>query len=154
MKVTIEVSGGELIDKITILSLKLARVSSEEARGNITRELAELREAHDRAGLAGSSQVEALTEALARANAALWDIEDAIRDCERRQDFGPSFVALARAVYHNNDQRSALKRQLSEACGSSFKEEKIYAGYQPASAIEGHPLPTGAAGAGPPRQRE
>ena len=62
-------------------------------------------------------------------NEALWQIEDEIRVCERRREFGPRFVELARAVYHQNDRRVALKRRINELAGSELVEEKDYAGY-------------------------
>src|SRR5262249_4165679 len=81
-------------------------------------ELTAVRESLPRAdGLAG------LTADLKGVNERLWDIEDAIRDCERRQDFGPEFIELARSVYHQNDRRAALKRQITELLGSRLIEE-------------------------------
>jgi hypothetical protein len=62
-------------------------------------------------------------------NERLWDIEDEIRDCERRQDFGAEFVRLARAVYHENDQRARIKKDINQALGSAYVEEKSYQDY-------------------------
>ena len=66
---------------------------------------------------------------LRRVNEELWEIEDAIRECERRQDFGPRFVELARSVYRSNDRRAALKRRVNELLGSAIVEEKSYTDY-------------------------
>jgi hypothetical protein len=66
---------------------------------------------------------------LVTVNGELWDIEDRIRDCERAGDFGSGFVELARAVYHTNDRRAALKAQINQLCGSQLVEEKSYAAY-------------------------
>jgi hypothetical protein len=71
----------------------------------------------------------ALRSELGVVNARLWEIEDDIRDCERRQDFGPSFVSLARAVYRNNDRRAEIKHQINILLGSALIEEKSYAPY-------------------------
>jgi hypothetical protein len=62
-------------------------------------------------------------------NQQLWEIEDAIRDCERQADFGAHFIDLARSVYHRNDERAAIKRRINHACGSDLIEEKSYAAY-------------------------
>jgi hypothetical protein len=72
-----------------------------------------------------------LTAELLAVNAALWDIEDGKRDCERRQDFGPAFIALARSVYIENDRRAAMKRRINDLTGSDIVEEKSYQPYQP-----------------------
>jgi hypothetical protein len=125
----IPVSPGELLDKITILRVKAARIEPSK-RANVAKELA-LLEAVAAAGLTEASlgALEGLVAELTAVNAALWDVEDAKRDCERRQDFGPAFLALARRVYIENDRRAALKRQINETCGSELIEEKSYAPY-------------------------
>ena len=71
----------------------------------------------------------ALIDALRGVNEALWDIEDNVRDCERQKDFGTRFVELARGVYHQNDRRAALKRELNDLLGSDLVEEKSYQAY-------------------------
>ena len=71
----------------------------------------------------------ALETELRAVNETLWQIEDDIRVCERQADFGPAFVKLARAVYHQNDRRSALKRRINDLLGSRIVEEKDYATY-------------------------
>ena len=67
-----------------------------------------------------------LERELKRINEDLWEIEDNIRDCERRADFGPAFIDLARAVYKTNDRRAAVKRRINEVTGSALIEEKSY----------------------------
>jgi hypothetical protein len=79
--------------------------------------------------MAATRELDALTAQLKQVNEALWEIEDGIRDCERERDFGPKFVELARSVYHSNDRRAALKRQINELLGSKLIEEKSYAAY-------------------------
>lgn len=128
MSVTIDVSPGELIDKITILQLKSERVGDAEKKRLVLYELG-LLEARRAGAVAASSALSKLTMELREVNAVLWDIEDQIRDCERAQDFGDRFVSLARAVYHTNDRRASLKREINELLGSAIAEVKAYAPY-------------------------
>jgi hypothetical protein len=127
MSILIPVSAGELVDKITILRVKAARIDSSK-RANVTKELA-LLEAVAARDLCAVQGLEALTADLQAVNAALWDVEEGKRDCERRQDFGPTFIALARRVYVENDRRAAIKRRINEAAGSDLVEEKSYRPY-------------------------
>jgi hypothetical protein len=124
----VPVSWGELIDKITILEIKRARLRDPNAVANAVRELAALSEAAavldpEPIDLAGARA------ALTAVNTALWDIEDAIREHEAKGDFGPDFVALARSVYQQNDERGRIKRAINVMLGSGFVEEKQYAAY-------------------------
>ena len=128
MSILVPVSAGELVDKITILRVKAARIGDPAKEANVRRELA-LLEVEAAQHLPDSPQLQALTEELTGVNAALWDVEDGKRDCERRQDFGPDFVALARKVYIENDRRAALKRQINDLTGSEIVEEKSYSPY-------------------------
>ena len=128
MPILAPISAGELIDKITILRVKAERIGDPAKEANVRKELA-LLEATAAEHLLASDEVDRLTAALTAVNAALWDVEDGKRDCERRQDFGPDFVALARRVYIENDQRAALKRSINEAAGSEIVEEKSYKPY-------------------------
>jgi hypothetical protein len=127
MIITIPVSAGELIDKITILEVKLERIA-EERRANVRTEL-ELLRAVQAEALTRSDTLDALTDELRAINAGLWDVEDGKRACERAQDFGPAFVALARRVYRENDRRAAVKRAINDLLGSTIVEEKSYAAY-------------------------
>lgn len=120
------ISHGELSDKLTILSLKLQRITDEDQRQNVVAEHAAL-SALVAQHLWADPGLADLTEQLAEVNAALWDVEDALRICETKGDFGEGFIALARSVYRLNDQRSALKRKISRWCGSTILEEKSYA---------------------------
>jgi hypothetical protein len=124
---------GELIDKITILEIKAERISDEGKLGNIRGELGLLAAVAVREGL-GDSRLEDLKARLKATNAELWRVEDDIRGCEERGDFGPAFVALARAVYTLNDRRAALKREISVTFDSAIVEEKSYAGAREALA--------------------
>ena len=126
--VTVEISPGELIDKITILEIKSEKIAEPEKLLNVRYEL-DLLSGIREAAFAPSPELARLTSELKEVNQALWQIEDEIRDCERAKDFGPGFVALARSVYLKNDRRAALKREVSALLGSAIVEEKSYAPY-------------------------
>ena len=125
--VTVSISPGELLDKITILEIKAERISNPEKLRHVRAELAELAEARERS-IFERDELGALTAELRAVNEALWDIEDQIRLCERDGDFGPAFVDLARSVYRNNDHRAVIKRKINDLLGSRIVEEKSYAG--------------------------
>jgi hypothetical protein len=126
--IRIEVAPGELIDKLTILEIKRERIQDPAKHANVEVEFAALQSAYE-AAIPPSKALLDLRAQLRDANARLWDIEDEIRDCEREQDFGPKFVALARAVYRTNDRRSAVKREINMLLGSALIEEKSYRSY-------------------------
>jgi hypothetical protein len=126
--ITVEIAPGELIDKITILEIKLARIADAAKLRNVRAEFETLVRARD-AAIVSSPEVEAETAALKRANEKLWEVEDRLRECERSKDFGPRFVELARSVYATNDERARIKRRLNELLGSRLIEEKSYASY-------------------------
>ncbi|ROU03225.1 DUF6165 family protein [Histidinibacterium lentulum] len=126
--ILVPTSPGELIDKLTILRLKSERITDAGRLANVRHEKAVL-DATACAHLPDSAELAALWEELYGINAELWQIEDDIRDCEREGDFGPRFVALARAVYRTNDRRAAVKKRINEALGSALVEEKSYADY-------------------------
>jgi len=126
--ITIEVAPGELIDKITILEIKAARIADAAKRANVEIELAALN-ANRAAALPASADLDRLTVALRGVNEELWEIEDDIRDCERAGEFGGRFIELARSVYRSNDRRAGLKRQINTLLGSRLVEEKSYRPY-------------------------
>jgi len=128
MAVLTPVSWGELIDKYTILEIKTERIDEAAKVANVRKEMAALAPFRDqaRADQAGLAKLEG---DLKKVNEGLWEIEDEIRDWERRKDFGARFVELARAVYHENDRRAHLKRQINELLGSELVEEKSYKPY-------------------------
>jgi DNA-binding transcriptional regulator PaaX len=126
--ILVEIAAGELIDKITILQIKREKIADATKLANICHELAVLNQAHEDF-LPKSAGIIIATDELKQINEALWDIEDEIRDCERRQDFGPRFIELARSVYFSNDRRAAVKRQINDQAGSRLVEEKSYANY-------------------------
>lgn len=126
--ITVEVAPGELIDKITILEIKLERMTDEAKLANVRIERDTLVAARD-AAVPASSELDALTAELKTINESLWEIEDDIRECERSKDFGSRFVELARSVYFTNDRRSDVKRKINALLGSRLVEEKSYAAY-------------------------
>ena len=128
MSVMVPVSWGELLDKISILEIKTDRIAESDKLANVRRELTKLVAIRDD-GLPTDPSLDAAASELREVNLALWDIEDDIRDCERRQDFGPRFVELARSVYRSNDRRAAIKQRINQAAGSDIAEEKSYTEY-------------------------
>ncbi len=128
MPIMVEIAPGELIDKITILEIKLENIRDEAKLSNIRREHAILTDVLVRE-VAATDELARLTAALKGVNAELWRIEDAIRDQERARTFGAEFVALARSVYRTNDRRAALKREINDLLRSEIIEEKSYAAY-------------------------
>jgi len=126
--INVEISPGELIDKLTILEIKLERINDEAKLKNIRLEHDTLTSALADLGSA-SNRLDELTGQLKAINEDLWNIEDDIRGCERTKDFGDRFIELARAVYIANDKRSAVKRDINGHLGSRIVEEKSYADY-------------------------
>lgn len=126
--IKIDAAPGELIDKITILQIKAERIDDAMKRANVTYELATLTNALNMA-IETSGQISDLSNRLKEVNERLWETEDAIRECERRQDFGPVFIDLARSVYRLNDVRSEIKRSINTLLGARIIEEKSYSSY-------------------------
>lgn len=128
--VTIPVSAGELIDKITILTLKTRRVRNFQKRLMAARELVLLeRAAEFLRATDETAEIAALAQSLETVNGALWDVEDAVRAMERDLNFGPAFVEAARKVYRLNDERAQLKNAVNVAAGCSLMEVKEHPGY-------------------------
>jgi len=128
LSVEITVPYGELFDKISILEIKQSKVVNADQRVNIENELNVLNRV--RATIVPDNfKIDDLIEGLTDVNKRLWNIEDQLRDCERRQDFSETFIELARSVYRLNDRRAELKRELNSRLGSELAEEKIYNEY-------------------------
>jgi hypothetical protein len=123
--VVIEAAPGELIDKITILEIKRKYITDPEKLRNVQTELETLLAARDRTIIMSEALAE-LTDELRSVNEDLWVIEDEIRQCEREEEFGTTFVNLARSVYKKNDHRALLKRKINVQLGSAIIEEKSY----------------------------
>ena len=126
----VEVSNGELLDKLTILELKLSNISDVQKLTNIQKEHDELNPLAGQLFDSYGEELKNLYKQLAEINSALWTIEDDIRECERNKDFGSDFVSLARAVYFTNDKRSEIKKSINLLTGSGFVEEKSYEDYE------------------------
>lgn len=129
----VEIGSGDLIDKITILEIKSERIGDPAKLAHIRHELAML-ETVRRTHLLDTPALARLEGELKDVNRRLWDVEDDIRNCESRADFGPAFIELARAVYITNDRRAALKKAINLATGAAIVEEKSYAGEGAATA--------------------
>ncbi|NDE02834.1 MAG: hypothetical protein EBZ91_14120 [Gammaproteobacteria bacterium] len=129
--ILVPISPGELLDKITILRIKAARMTDAVKVANVRVELEVLEKTWRDSG-AAIPEVAADEAALQRVNEALWDIEDKIRDKELAQQFDAEFIELARAVYVTNDDRAAVKKRINVALGSRIVEEKSYKPYKPA----------------------
>jgi hypothetical protein len=121
----IPVPWGEVFDKIAILTLKAERLSAPAARAHAQQELAFLQQVAQ----AAPGPVPELQADLLAVNTRLWQIEDALRQHEAIGDFGPEFIKLARAVYHENDERARIKRTINQQLNSPLVEEKQYAQY-------------------------
>ncbi|HJS89164.1 MAG TPA: DUF6165 family protein [Steroidobacteraceae bacterium] len=126
--ILVPVSPGELLDKITILRIKAARILDPAKLANVRLEL-ELLEQTWRESRFSGVDIARDEHALQQVNERLWDIEDRIRDKEARQTFDREFIELARAVYHSNDERAAIKKRINLALGSRLVEEKSYQSY-------------------------
>ena len=122
----IEVSNGEIADKLTIIEIKTERISDPLKLANLRKEFEVLNEAVT----AIIDKKHPLYVELYTINNQLWDIEDHIRDLERVRDFGDDFIQTARSVYFINDKRSEVKRKINEFTGSNLSEEKSYEKYQ------------------------
>jgi hypothetical protein len=125
----VEISNGELLDKITILELKLDKIKDKDKLVNIQKEFETLKPlAHKLFWMYGSKLQDYYNE-LTKINGQLWDIEDWIRDCEREKRFDKEFVELARSVYITNDKRCEVKKLINILTASGLVEEKSYKDY-------------------------
>ena len=128
-EIKVPISPGELLDKITILTIKSRRMTDPKKLANVRLELHALEEIWENSAQAGID-VQSDVQALLEVNERLWVIEDDIRDKERAQAFDADFIRLARAVYIENVERAAVKRRLNIKLGSDLVEEKSYSDYK------------------------
>ena len=128
MSISIEISVGELLDKITILQIKSERVTDPKKLANINKELQVLLTQWEAAPYP-QNNLEKEIKSLKEINEALWDIEDQIREKEKDQAFDQKFIELARSVYFTNDKRANVKRVINNKTGSALTEEKSYSDY-------------------------
>ena len=126
--ILVPVAPGELIDKLTILEIKLENIKDHEKLKNISYEK-NILEATLLEKINSSEALTTLRKNLKEINHKLWIIEDDIRDCERKKIFDQPFIDLARAVYYTNDQRCEIKREINCLLGSQIQEEKSYQAY-------------------------
>ena len=126
----VEVSNGELLDKLSILELKLKNIEDNKKLINIKNEHGGLSPLCNNLFNNYGNELRSLYAKLSEINAELWKIEDDIRECERNKDFGDEFVRLARAVYFTNDKRSDVKKSINLLTESGFVEEKSYEDYK------------------------
>ena len=127
-KILSEISAGELLDKISILEIKLEKVKDKTNLEEINKEYKILKEAQD-SNIETTEKLKALFNDIKEINLNLWDIEDRLRICEKNKDFGQNFIELARQVYLNNDKRSKIKSEINKILGSNIKEIKQYVNY-------------------------
>ena len=126
--ILVPLSPGEMLDKITILRIKAARMSDPAKVANVKHELALLEKTWKESG-AAAVDLGTAEDDLTRVNEKLWVIEDEIRDEERAKRFGEKFIELARSVYFTNDERAAIKKRVNLLLGSTIVEEKSYKQY-------------------------
>tara|TARA_B100001996_G_C18156229_1_gene398783 strand:+ start:87 stop:482 length:396 start_codon:yes stop_codon:yes gene_type:complete len=124
-KIFAEISAGELIDKITILEIKKAKIDSEKKLEDVNKELISLHETFKKF-IPDKSSVKNHMEELKNVNSKLWDIEDEKRELEKKKEFSEKFITLARNVYKFNDQRAKIKLEINRILGSNIKEVKSY----------------------------
>ena len=127
-KILTEISAGELLDKISILEIKLVKINDKESLLEINKEYNSLKETQN-SNIKLTKNLENLIKELKEINLKLWDIEDNKRICEKNKDFGKMFVDLSRNVYFNNDKRAKIKSEINKLLGSNIKEVKQYVNY-------------------------
>ena len=128
-KILSEISPGELLDKISILEIKLEKVKDENSQKEIKKEYKILKEIQN-SSIELTNKINDLFQSVKNTNIKLWDIEDKLRIHEKNKDFGKNFVELARGVYFNNDKRAKIKSKINEILGSNIREIKQYVNYK------------------------
>ena len=127
-KILSEISAGELLDKISMLEIKLEKIKDRANLNEVNKEYKILKQVQN-LNIEINEKISKLFKELKEINKNLWDIEDEIRICEKNKDFGENFIKLARGVYLNNDKRSKVKSEINEILGSNVKEIKQYVNY-------------------------
>jgi len=128
-KVLSEISPGELLDKISILEIKLEKIKDKNSQEKIKIEYKILKKIQN-SSIEMSDKIKDLYRSVSDVNIKLWDVEDKLRICEKNKDFGKNFIELARGVYFNNDKRAKLKNEINEILKSNIKEIKQYENYE------------------------
>ena len=127
-KILSEISAGELLDKISILEIKLEKIKDKESYEEINKEYKILKEVQN-LNIKLTEKLKTLFKEIKDINLNLWNIEDELRICEKNKDYGQIFIKLARSVYLNNDKRSKIKSEINEILGSNIREIKQYVDY-------------------------
>ena len=127
-KILTEISAGELLDKMTILEIKLDKIRDKENLLEVSKEYESLKETK-KSNIKLTKDLENLIIQLKEINLKLWDFEDKTRICEKNKDFGQTFIDLSRSVYLNNDKRANIKSKINKMLGSNIKEVKQYVNY-------------------------
>jgi hypothetical protein len=127
-KILSEISAGELLDKISILEIKLEKITEKSSNDEVKKEYNLLKEI-EKTSIKFDDKVTELFIKIKNINMKLWDVEDKLRVCEKNKDFGENFIKLAREVYFNNDKRSQVKLQINIMLGSNIREIKQYIKY-------------------------
>ena len=127
-KISVEISPGELLDKISILQIKIAKIRDMKGQKKIKKEYNILKSIKN-VKIKKNNRIKALFIEIKKINLKLWNIEDEIRHYERKKDFGKVFIKLARSVYINNDKRAKLKAKINNLLRSNIKEVKSYTKY-------------------------
>ena len=127
-KILSEISAGELLDKISILEIKLEKIKDKADQEEINKEYKILKEVQN-SSLEMTEKLKTLLKEIKEVNLNLWNIEDKLRICEKNKDFGQTFIELARSVYLNNDKRSKIKLEINNILDSNIREIKQYANY-------------------------
>ena len=127
-KILSEISAGELLDKISILEIKIDKITDIKNLNEVKKEYAILRKTRD-SSIELTDKIKKLYNEIKKINLILWEIEDKIRICEKENNFGKNFIELARSVYFNNDKRAKIKSDINKTLGSNITEIKQYADY-------------------------
>ena len=127
-KILTEISAGELLDKISILEIKLVKINDKKNLLEINKEYNSLKKTQN-SHIKVTADLEILIKELKEINLKLWNIEDGKRNCEKKKDFGKTFIDLSRNVYLNNDKRAKIKSEINKILGSNINEIKKYPNY-------------------------
>ena len=127
-KILSEISPGELLDKISILEIKIEKIKDKNNQEEVKKEYKILKKIQN-SSIKTEDEIKDLFKSIKEINLKLWDIEDKLRICEKNKDFGKNFIELAREVYFNNDKRSKIKSKMNKILGSNIREVKEYANY-------------------------
>ena len=127
-KILTEISAGELLDKLSILEIKLNKIKNPALLEEIKKDYNKINEAKNK-NINSSDEINVLYTDLKKINEQLWEIEDKIRLCEKNSDFKDKFIQLARDVYFENDKRSKIKSEINKISNSNIQEVKQYTQY-------------------------